>query len=394
MNNPNLLLENRFGISDLTFDQTNLLCRVSEQKNRPRRRGIVGVRDTGEANAIIEIINNLPFDFFVMASERGEEVFTAPTSGYTKSRLFDPMLRIQRIRGDVAITGMSGIPSIELAINVEAHRQGKRVFGVEDFAGAYLHDLREILYRVDGSLPDALLVGNEWAKQVNMESKPEFPSDRIFVTGFPALDLIARADKAQIRKEVREKLGAGEEELLIGWFGQVTGATVEHLEVFLKGLKLLDHKNYRLAVRLHPRDDNPKSVYDDLFSPLGNRVVYANRDVEPDANRVIAALDLGVNERSTVAMQGAAWGIPFISLANEEIIQKYGVMLGLRVGVIEDGTSPAVYREEDMAGILERTLFDEVYRKEIFDRMNAWKSDGRAGQRAAKLILEQVSIRY
>lgn len=64
--------------------------------------------------------------------------------------------------------------------------------------------------------------------------------DRVIVTGAPALDKIARTDKTQVRKEVREKLGVTEDETLISWFGQVGKATLESLQVLLEGLKVLE----------------------------------------------------------------------------------------------------------------------------------------------------------
>ena len=383
--------EQRFGIIDPNFEKTNLFWKTAGlPRGSQRFRVLAGLRDTGEANAVIPVLNELSrksFDVFVMASERGEDEVKNPEFGFTLAPSFDPMLRIERMRGNATITGFSGVPSIEMVLNSIAHSKRMRVFAVEDFPGAYFYNLENIFTQAQDALPDYLFVMNEWAKRANLDCFPSFPEDRIIVSGAPALDGIAHTDKLQVRKEVREILGVGNDETLISWFGQVGGATVESLQVLVKGLEAVIPE-FRLAARFHPRDNTPKETYDGIFRPFIDRYVDASRYIERDANRVIAASDLVVQERSTIAMQSAAWGIPVISIAIPEINERYGVMMGLRVPVIEDGTSPLVATEEEMTEVLEKALCDQEFKKGLEARMNAWRSDGKAAERIADKIIQ------
>lgn len=377
------------GISDPDFEKTNLYTKNLTQY--PLNTAFAGVRDTGGTNAIAPVLNELSrnaWAILALANGPAEEILTNPQYGFNLQPYINPEAYMRNIEGDAVITGLSEVPSIEVGLNYAAHRRQKKVFGIEDYPGSYQSELRAIFAKNRLVSPDSLFVGNEWARQANAEAG--FAENNIHALGFPALDSLARMNKAQVRSEIRQKLGIAEDELVIGWFGQRTGATIEHLAVFLNGLKLLDPKDYRLVFRLHPRDDNPLSSYEQILGSLKNRVVYAGRDVVPDANEVIAAINFGVNERSTVSIQGAALGVPFISLAIDEIIQRYGVMLGLKVPVIEDGTSPAVYKPEQMADVLNLVLTDSNYQAELATKMTAWQSDGKSAQRIANKIIELV----
>lgn len=388
MNTPS---PERFGINDPDFGRTNLLWKTATlPKGNQRFRILAGLRDTGEANAIIPVLNELSarsFDIFVMAAEQGENELKTPGFRFFSSRPFEPTLRIERIRGNALLTGMSGIPSIEMAFNLAAHARGIKVFAVEDYPGAYYSELGNIFRKSSGTMPNYLFVMNEWARRANLDY-PGLSEDQIIVTGAPALDKIAHIDKTKVREEVREKLGVTKDETLISWFGQVGGATLESLQVLLEGLKVLDLKNYKLATRFHPRDNNSKEAYDEIFLPFKGKHINADRAIEADAQRVIAASDLIVQERSTIALQAAAFGIPVVSIAIPEINERYQVMMGLRVPVIEDGTSPLVETADQMPEVLEQVLFNKKYRDRLTTKMQSWIPDGQAANRVADKIIE------
>ncbi len=391
----------RFGINDPGFGETNLYFKVQHRGGERFRapRILAGLRDTGEAEAIMPVLKELSArgaDVFIMAREKGEKELNSLGTGFELSRHFDPGLRIERMVGAV-ITGFSGGPSVEMALNLASRERGRQVFAIEDYPGSYFHDLKEIFGRVPEAVPTYLFVGSDWAKGVNLEVRPDFPEKNILVTGSPALDKIAEIDQVKVRREVRTKLGVSEDEILIGWFGQLGEATIESLGVFLNGLNdlTLTHSlNYRLAKRLHPRDDKPESleIYGGFFAPFGSKVVDAGRTVITDAVDVIAALDLLVQERSSTANQAVALGVPVVSVVIPEINDKYGVMPGLRVPVLEEGASLLVSRPEEMSVVLEQVLFDQHIRGVLYDRMRPWVPDGLAAVRVADFIMEKVGV--
>lgn len=387
-----ILSPEKLGISDPDFAKANLYWKNMPQQKDRSRKGIVlsGITDTGAANSISPVLNELirrGWTAFSMAKGPGEGVLDLEY-GFNRSRDFDPARRIALMRGGVLIAGFSAAPSIEASMNYEAHTRGMLVAGVEDYPGAYTSNIKDLFAKEPKIRPGLLLVGNEWAKQVNVDDG--YPADQIIVPGFTALDAGAYIDRSRVRKEVRGQLGIAEDELAIGWFGQIGGATIEHLQIFLSGFRSLNLTNYRLLVRLHPYDDNPGSVYDEMFEPVKDKVIYAGRDVERKVERVISALDLGVNERSTTALIGASLGVPFVSIVIDDVNKRHSKMLGLRVGVIEDGTSPLVKNRADMADVLDRVLNDRSYRRDIFSRMENWQSDGKSALRAADAIEERI----
>lgn len=390
----------RFGIIDPDFRKVNVWTKGTflQKDSSQRLKVVAGFRDTGGTNTILPVLKELlerSVDIAAVVTEPGEKILRESGLGFSLSPHRNPLWRIDRLtRANAMITSFSGVSSIELALHRRAHRNKAHkipVFGMEDYPGSYFYNWEKFFQdnpnaKTPNALPDYLFVWNEWAREVNLANPLGLQEDRIIVTGAPAQDQIARMDKVKTRQEVREKLGIDKDELLIGWFGQVEGATVESLQVLLGSLIALDLKNYTLAARLHPYDKTPREIYDDILKPF--RYVSASSAIERDANRVIAACDLVVNERSTIALQAAALGVPVISIAIPEINERYGVMVGLRVPVIEDGTSPLVSEIKDMAKVLEQVLFDAHFRRCLDAKMQAWKSDGKAAKRIADKIVE------
>lgn len=387
-------LEQRLGITDPNFEQTRLFLKTATSLRGGRRFNILASsRDNGETNVILPVLDQLSersFDVFVMAIEQGGLLYGSRPD-FLSFPHQNPMSFIKGFTEDAVLTGSSAIPSISVVLNYDAHLKGVPAFALEDYPGAYFYNLGKLFERVPEAKPDYLFVMNDWAKRINLSNSTSLPEKKIIITGDPAMDKISTLDKAKTRNDFRHKAGISESETMLAWFGQDNNeVTVESLRVFLKGLEILNPKNYRLAVRLHPRDNTSKEAYDALFAPFRDRLVDASRATEPDAQKVIAAADLVINERSTLAMQSAALGIPVISISIPEINQRYGVMIGLRVPVIEDGTSPLVDKPDGMAEVLEKVLFNPEFRHDLDDKMKTWIPDGKAGKRVADQIVALI----
>lgn len=387
-----------FGFSDPNFRETKLVRMSAPYGESNCKTLLVGALDTGQANAILSVsleLRNRGWRVYGLVRGRADEIFKG--AGFRVSRSTSPLTRVQKIGADALITGQSSVPHFDATLNALGDLWNIPTFAVEDYPGSYIDSMGETFEISPQAVPDILFVMDERAKEAEMTKMGEdsfLSSDRVLALGQPALDSIARVDRTKIWEEVREKLAVPKNVKLITWFGQNGGGTVESLKVVLSGLKDLDLDDWMLAVRFHPEDkENIESgVYERLLSPFSRRLIYATRDIEKNPNRVIAASDVLFQERSTTALQAAAWQVCVGSVVVPAILREYPAMMGLWVPVIEDRTSPLITNLEDMRNVLIGVLKDEEYRRVLQRRMQYYKQDGLAAWRIANII-EQTHTR-
>lgn len=379
-----------FGIEDPNFTKANLYCHCIPEKEGKRRRGLIALRDLGEVNAILPVLNRTSkyLDLFVMASGRAEEDLLKSPIGFRKALHRDPMGRIIKLRGDITITGMSSsAPTLDTAMNVEAHKKDGTVVAIEDYPGGYHAALRRAFEMTDLARPDYLCVLSEWAKNENLSHMQGFNPDNILVTGQPAFDYTASEDRVTVRQEVNAKTGLTDEDFLIVWMGQTSPAHFESFRIFINGLREVDPVNYRFALRRHPtRDTQPVSDYEKLLQPISLRVVDTSSVSTP---YVGVRADLVASMYSTEGLTSVMRGIPTIHVMVPELMAE-APDPGTKVPAVEDGASACVKKAEDMADVLSKVLFNEGYRHELQRRMAIWTPDGRSAERIASLILGLV----
>ncbi len=385
-----------FGFFDPGFQESKLLL-ISAPNNKERepKIAVVGAMDTGQSNAILPValeLNRRGWEVYGLLRGRAEGIFRS--AGFNSSRSVNPLSRVERLKPDAMITGMSSNPDFDATLNAFGRERGIPTFAVEDYPAAYIDSLGEKIRTNPNAAPGILFVMNEQAKEAELLKLEGYPitSDRVLALGQPAFDSIANADKTKIWEEIRNKLGVPKNVDLITWFGQVGKGTVESFKVFLSGLRDLELLDWMLAVRFHPADKENIRVYQELLSPFSRRLIYATSDLVSDANLVIAASSALFQERSTIALQAAAWQVPVGSVVIPQILREHPAMEGLWVPVIEDKTSPLITNLEDMRNVLNGVLLDDDYKRLLQRRMERYKPDGKASERIADEIEARVFL--
>lgn len=348
-------------------------------------------RDTGETNvvgAVTDEFQRRQWVVEIMATGAGLPLLE--TRGYMRNPLHDALRSpedikrtISNLTGDALVLGFSGEDNLAAAMSARASAFGIDEYRVEDFSGALGKNMHDY-YGAEFELfaPHKVFVANPWAAAENARYFHENSIEVVGAPNIPALDL---DQQARTRADLRDRLGIPQDRLVVGWFGQVGGATVEAMKIFLKGLNTLQEP-FDLLVRFHPtfiREGDYKIALP-LLEPFGEKVKHVSGLELPgvkheriaDVNDVLDAVDIAGNERSTVATQAAARRRLMISLDLEGIAEKYHLDYSFKVPAIERGASPVVRRSEEMAGVLQNALYNGEARAEYFKAMREFESDG------------------
>jgi len=394
------LPKDKFELQNWPLERTDLFCHIGKGENRPRI--LSSFRDPGEANALLPVIEKLAesCDLFVMADSRGKEILERSGLDFLKAKeptvekndLRDPLLRIVSIKADVILTGFSQLPGSELALTANAQYDYVPVIWVEDYPGdIFVHCNRlEALKRL---VPDYFCVVNDWAKRKELKNRPDYDPEKIIVTGQPSFDRFAYEDREGIKKRVRETLGISKGEKFIVYLGTTTEVvSPETLKFLIKGLKDCGLDDYKLAVRRHPRDVNDKVAYDNVCEEVQDKVVDTTMFT---TSEVGIAADLVVSLGSTEGIAAVYRGIPSLHIYIREMLERHrdkgDYFLGSPPEVVEDGSAPVVYKEDEVGPILEKIFFDEDYRAELKKKMDRWQTDGHATDRVVDLVLKVAS---
>lgn len=383
---PQELPIDKFPLQNYELERTDLLWRIGAGNKRTRI--LVGLRDPGEANALLPVLNKLtqePCDMFVMADSLGKKMVENAALGFTRSRSFDPLLRIVSIKADIMLTGFSGMPGTELALTANARQSGIPVVWIEDYPGGILpyYRLNKPHPTNPAVIPDYIFVVNEWAKEEELKYIPGFNPSKIIVTGQPAFDSIAVEDRQGTRARVREALKMGSGESLIVYMGIPTIASAEALEILVKGINDLGLRNFRLVNRRHPRDTTPNETYDQITDSVRPCIVDTTGFT---TDKVGMAADLVITTYSTTGIEAVQRGVPSIHILIKDILAKSesGENVPIPPPVL-DGSSLAVYKPEEMADVLNQALLQPDFLRQ---KMSKWKVDGHATDRVVDLILK------
>ena len=146
-----------------------------------------------------------------------------------------------------------------------AHKANKKIICFQDYWANHRWPMN---YKM---MPywQKILAPDELAKKFLLE---DGFAGEIVITGNPGFDKFIKFNKEKERKWLREKFGAGENDFIMVYVGRGTPQSWEYDEItfdfFAKSAKsaMAEEKNKKIlvAVRPHPRDENPKRY--DKFS--------------------------------------------------------------------------------------------------------------------------------
>ena len=215
-----------------------------------------------------------------------------------------------------------------------------------------------------------------------------FPSDRLYVIGQPRFDLIQKQPFDP--KRLRAELGLPEDKGIIVLATQPMVESFiwtekereKFIEVVVGAMK--DFSEKRLVIKLHP--DENMAVYRQILGKIGDDKIVLCRDT--DTYELLNACDLLITFYSTVALEAMLFRKPVVSvnLFGKADIFPFAL----------SGAALGVSRAEELIPAVRKALYDAAAREELFSKSrefayeHAYKTDGRASERGAELILRLV----
>ena len=250
--------------------QNSFKAEVEEKKNV-----LVISRDPGSANALWPVMELLYHDdtiaMKVVMDGRAEEILQ---DKFTMKDITpkDTVLEAEQVLGTPdALLIDSSTSERGIEMYATANYPEIPIVLVEDYytsSRGYLQRLK------DRNLPypKKICVLDSEAKKLIVKHFPEL-EERIEVTGQPAFDRLALEDTEGIQTEVRKELGLAPGEKLITFIS--AGTTIELIGKLANELKGITTK-FRLALGVHPRDNTPREVYENLFRGAGIECINAD----------------------------------------------------------------------------------------------------------------------
>ena len=174
------------------------------------------------------------------------------------------------------------------------------------------------------ALPDFITVMDAKAAEDMVSEGIE--RGRLIVTGQPAFDELYRpCDSAEVRQQVRESIGCGQDDLLLLFasqpFTEITSETgfrtvpydeMEVLELFLNSLRETEVGAYaKVWLRPHPRESSAK------FAPFCGPQVFISSSF--DRIQAIHAADAVTGMSSIFLLEAALLGLPVLSIQPRQV---------------------------------------------------------------------------
>ncbi|MDO8524149.1 MAG: hypothetical protein Q7R99_00795 [bacterium] len=144
---------------------------------------------------------------------------------------------------------------------------------------------------------DGMLCGDNLAKNILSQQLPDFPQEKIVVTGTPILDELEKEKLAECPQKAREKLGLDDNEIAVLYLGDVSadyekfGEEVDErinektfnqtFEAIIDLAEAQPEKRFALMVRPHPRDPNKENILNLSTESLPEnlKVIFATNDL-------------------------------------------------------------------------------------------------------------------
>ena len=238
--------------------------------------------------------------------------------------------------------------------------------------------------------PDWVTSGSPANSAVIRKSWPDFPTDHIFETGFPAFDRFVGVDIGPIRAEVRQSLRLRDNQYLVAFLANVYGATAA-LEVFARVFLALESET-RVAIRAHPSMESlaPEEYrsFRTVAETLHGRIVETMGVFQTD--QVVSASDLVVASYSTALGESAAQGVAGVNLAVPVMEKEY---LEATQGVapifpwVAEGVCAEARNEEDLYKLLLEGQTGELKKRYAAAQTAGLRLDGHSARRVAEFIL-------
>lgn len=175
-------------------------------------------------------------------------------------------------------------PYVNNKFTTLAHEAGKKIICFQDYWANHRWHMNYTM------MPhwQKILVPDELARKFIMEDG--FVGE-IVITGNPGFDKFIKFNKEKDRRWLREKFGLSEHDFVMLYVGRGTPQTFEYDEITFKffaesvreAMKMEKNKKIYVAIRPHPRDENPERYdkYSDGLNLLDTSLFPSSSDLLP-----------------------------------------------------------------------------------------------------------------
>lgn len=253
---------------------------------------------------------------------------------------------------DAHITSMCSEGGVGRDLIPLLRERGAPTVAAQDFWGGALVQL----FRDPQYWPDYICANDELGADIVCRAWPGFTRERIWVTGFPAMDKYAQVDAATVRSRVRDQLGVQEGLPLVLFAGQLEGTSQLLAQVVSALNAIADTIGVAFAPRQHPRLRNnaPDEIepWNKALASFAGAQLLADTSACPTPD-MVAAADVAVSSFSTVLVEAACLRKPVIAINDPVEMARLRESVGgvmdefplVELGCARKVTSPQELRE-------------------------------------------------
>ncbi|MEK6945628.1 MAG: hypothetical protein AABW63_02455 [Nanoarchaeota archaeon] len=286
--------------------------------------------------------------------------------------------------------------TIEHSLILAGKERGIFTLSVLDVWGAYsdrfndLHTGERHKY-----IPDLIAVMDKYA--IADMLKEGFDLEKLVITGNPFFDglgLEARRFTQSDKEKIRHQIGLDRQTQFF-----YAGATadseqdmerygfwdLDNVQILCNVLDDVDTTQNGVVVKLHPRikERDSNKILDYINNHQNSNAISLVSEINP--RHLILSSDMCLTTSSTLGVEGAYMGRPFISLQpnlkGEDCIKL----------LTEKKIISAAYTPSECKRLVTRAFLSEDYRRELAEKVSDFKVDGHATERVVGLIYSQLS---
>lgn len=355
-------------------------------------------KDVGGMNGILPVVRRareMGAEVILFGTGKAKEML-AGKEGFSLHDNFIPVdtletaMNVGLLRGFplVLLTSMCSDGGVGRDLVPELSKLGANTVALQDYWGARLWtDWSEPKYR-----PDFICVNDKTGRNIVLDAWKRYGSERVKITGFPALDRCAGYSTKKATARVRTSLAMPDDVPIIFYGVESVKGTGKAFLDFVDILNNIGRK-ICLVVSMHPslRDTVPGELpeCEQAMRNFTAGVLVRNLS-KVDFQSWIAGSDVVVAMYSTILIEAAMLGKQNISVLYPEIgMARFKEAMAGKINestIVSLGASAKAENPSELRALLLKSFMGELGLKKA--QADAFKIDGRNAERVAKFIMK------
>lgn len=335
---------------------------------------------------VVKILRRRGCQVTLVANGKAIELLTAAHEDFVACATADEALT-QCPAPDALITSMCSSGGVGFELARRWHGLVP-IFALQDFWGGAL----KTVWTGPTDRPDYICVNDEVGAAIVQKAWPEFQTDHILITGYPALDKYVHYDTAATARAVHETLTIDQSLPIVLFAGQLegTGHVLTEVVAALNDLRLDVYFIPRLHLRM--KDDAPQELpaCQAALDNFSGRLI-ANSSA-CDTQSLIASAQVVISAYSTALVEAAVLGKENISVLYPEvgmaIFQQGTGGIMNEFPLVTLGCSAKATSREELTALLKQSFTSGLGLRPAQERH--FRLDGQNASRVAEQIEQLV----